>query len=124
MGKPHPILVKGDDDIGSLKSIYREEWIFALLAGHKDLGQHDSCLVWRQEVKPRLHERLFTTTGITMISVQGYQTGDQLTVQGIWAEALEWLRGKQTVEISCCVEELEHWAHCILRGLALVEFPA
>lgn len=107
-----------------LKSIYREEWIFALVTGQKDLGQHDSCSLWRQEIKPRLHKRLFTTTGITIISVQGYQTGDQLTVQGIWAEALEWLRVKQTIGITCCVEELERWAQCTLRGLALVKFPA
>lgn len=110
--------------IGSLKSMYREEWIFALLAGHKDLVQHDSCLLWRQEVKPRIHESLFTISGIAMISIQGYQTGGQLTVQGIWAEILEWLRGKPKIGITCCVEGLENWARCTLRGLALVEFPA
>lgn len=107
-----------------MKGIYREEWIFALLTAQKDLGRHDSCSLWRQEVKPRLHERLFMTTGMTIVPVQEYQTGGQLTVQDIWAETLEWLRGKQTIRMVCCVEALEHWALSTLHGLALVEFPA
>ena len=110
-------------NISNMQSIFREEWIFALLAGQKDLGRHDDCLFWRETIKPRLHERLFTTTGIAVISVQGYQIGDQPTVQSIWAEALELLQGERAIGIACCVAELEHWAHCTLHGLALVQFP-
>lgn len=104
-----------------VQGIFREDWIQALLVGQEDLGRHDFCILWCEEVKPRLRERLFTPTGLALISV--HQTGDRATVQSIWAELIEWLRGDETNGIACCVAELEHWARCTLKSLARVQFP-
>lgn len=76
---------------------------------------------WREQVKPRLRERLFTPTGLAVISV--HQSGDRATVQSIRTEVIEWLHDEEAIGITCCVAELENWAHRTLQELALVQFP-
>ena len=100
--------------------MFRERWLFSLLAGETILDEHDSCSHWQGHVKPMLKARLFNKfTG------QVFLLASNTSLKDCEVESVENVYDSlkiQTME-QCCEDMLYKWKTITLELIQSVQFP-